>query len=196
MKTIDQLVKGGSTQAAFKYKANAEKFIRAWEKKGYHVGWLRSSGPVVDADERVPNAYYVIAEKEAPKPFTKHEQREIAEYERLEKLSKSDPRKYWLTYVKPALSARNSQIDPEIKALVFELNENNQFTTSSCAGHGNGRGHVFIRRRMFNGNLVRVIMKKHGLTGITRDRKDYVSNDGERHAVYEFDPMGKPKRRN
>jgi hypothetical protein len=194
MKTIQQLVDGGSTHAAFKYKANAEKFINAWKKKGYYVDYLRSSGPVVDDDKYCPTAYYVIAEKEAPKPLSKKDEKEIKEMERLVHLQKTDPRSYWRTHVKPSMIKHKSDFDPEIYNLVIELNDNDQFTSSSCAGHGKDRGHLFISSKKFNGTIIRTLMKKYGLTGITRG-KTYVTPHEDRYEVYEFDPLGKPKKR-
>jgi len=194
MVDIQALVNKGSTQAAFKYKANAEKFMQAWQKKGYYVEYMRSSGPVVDDKERCPTAYYVMAEKEAPKPLSKKDLKEIAEYERLERLQRTDPGSYWRTHVKPRMIKHKSEIDPEIYNLVIELNENNQFTSSSCAGHGNDRGHLFISSKTYNGNITRNLMKKYGLTGITRE-KIYTTSEGDRYEVYEFDPIRKPKRR-
>jgi len=189
MTDIQTLVNQGYTQAAFKYKANAVKFLNAWKKKGYYISWLRSSGRVVDSDEHAWGAYYCIAEKNAPPPLSKKDERMIDEMERLDQLRKSNPRKYWETIVKPRL---RGEIDPEIKSFVIELNNNDQFTTSSCAGHGNEKGHVFIGIPRFNGNLVRAIMKKHGLTGIER-KSNYVTPEGDRYAVYEFNPVGRRK---
>jgi len=194
MKTIQQLVDGGSTQAAFKYKANAEKFINAWKKKGYYVEYLRSSGPVVDDNKYCATAYYVIAEKEAPKPLSKKDKKEIKEMERLDHLQQTDPGYYWRSHVKPRMIRHKSEIDPEIYNLVIELNDNNQFTSSSCAGHGKERGHLFISSKTFNGNIIRALLKKYDLKGITRE-KTYVSSEGDRYEVYEFDPIGKPKKR-
>jgi len=190
MKTIQELIEKGLTQAAFKYKANAAKFARAWEKKGYYISYIRSSGPVVDAEERVLNAYYVMAEKESPEPYTAKQLKEIERYKEMDRLHKANPVAYYQKYIKPYMT-KKGVLDPAIRDLVLELNENNQFTTSSCSGHGNKRGHLFIWKNTFNGNLVRAIFKKYGLTGITRDAKDYVTNEGDRYVVYEFDPLSK-----
>jgi len=59
---VKGLVKKGYTEAAFRYKSNANKFATEWKDKGYEVGELRSSGAVVEGGGK-HNAYYVIAEK-------------------------------------------------------------------------------------------------------------------------------------
>lgn len=194
MKTIQQLVDGGYKEAAFKYKANAIKFLNAWQKKGYYVSWLKSSGPTVDAEGHCPSAYYCIAEKTAPKPLTKKQQKFSDEWDRIYELSKNNPKKYWQTIVKPRLAKRGT-VDPEIRALVFELNENGLYTIESCAGHGKERGILFFRKKGFDGYKAREIMKKHGITGIARDEEDYISSEGEHNLIYTFNPVGKPKRR-
>jgi hypothetical protein len=196
MVDIQALVNKGITQAAFKYKANAEKFMQVWEKKGYHVEYMKSSGPVVDDTERCPSAYYVIADKETPEPMSKKDQKMIAEYERLERWERNDPRGYWLGHIKPRLIKHKKHVDPEIYQLIIELNDNNLFTLESCAGHGkDDPGILFFKRTMFDGTKARAIMKKHGLTGIYREEKPYISSDGVRYIIYRFNAIGKPKRR-
>jgi hypothetical protein len=59
---IKSLVAKGYTQGAFRNKSNALKFKREWEKKGYKVGYLRSSGKVVEGGWQ-DKAYYMIADK-------------------------------------------------------------------------------------------------------------------------------------
>jgi len=59
---ISLLVNRGYKQAAFRVKANAEKFIKAWKKKGYDYRWVRSSGQVIEGGYQ-RNAYYVIVGK-------------------------------------------------------------------------------------------------------------------------------------
>jgi hypothetical protein len=193
MKTIQQLVDGGYTQAAFKYKANANKFIDAWKRKGYYCEWLFSSGAVTDVagQPHVRDAYYCICTKKPPKPPTAKERRWYAEQEKTENLIKNNPRAYWEEYAKKRVM---KHADPEIKELVLDLNRYNQFTTDSCAGHGNEPGSIFFDGRNLDGWKVREIMKKHGLTGI-RKRERYLMERKYPVVVYEFDPVGKPKRR-
>jgi hypothetical protein len=190
VKTIGELVKRGYTTAAFKYKRNADAFITAWQKKGYKdCGWMYSSGPVVDVEGQphVMDAYYCSCEKEAPKPLTKEQQKFFAEQERLEHLVKENPRKYWETISKPRIL---KELDPEIRALVIDLNAHNQFTVSSCAGHGNERGHLFFDGRNLDGWKVREIMTKHGLTGIKKTDR-YLQDRKYPIVIYKFDPIGK-----
>jgi hypothetical protein len=192
VKTIGELAKQGYTQAAFKYKRNADAFIAAWQKKGYKdCGWMFSSGPVVDVEgqPRVMDAYYCICAKEAPKPLTKKQQNYYMEQERLDRLAKENPRKYWDTIIKPRIL---KEIDPEVRALVIDLNEHNQFTISSCAGHGNARGHIIFEGQNLDGWKVREIMVKHGLTGIKKTDR-YLQDRKYPRIIYEFDPIGKVK---
>jgi len=59
---IRNLVKRGYTQGAFRNISNARYFKSLWEEKGYNVGYIRSSGAVVEGGYK-HNAYYMIAEK-------------------------------------------------------------------------------------------------------------------------------------
>lgn len=48
-------------QVAFKHKANANAYIRELRRYGYNkAGYMRSSGPTIDAKGRVIRAYYVV----------------------------------------------------------------------------------------------------------------------------------------
>ena len=128
--------------------------------------------------------------------MSKKDLKEIAEYERLERWERNDPRGYWDRYGKPRLIKHKKDVDPEIYQLIIELNDNNLFTIESCAGHAkDDPGILFFKRTMFDGNKARAIMKKHGLTGITREEKPYISSDGVRYIIYRFNPLGKPQRR-
>ena len=59
---IETLVKKGNRLAFFSRKTNAEKFAKAWRKKGYIVNITKSSAPVVESGKWV-NAYAVVASK-------------------------------------------------------------------------------------------------------------------------------------
>jgi len=61
-KKITKLVNEGYTEAAFKKKTNADLFKKQWEKKGYVVRHLVSSGAVVEGGGK-KNAHYMIATK-------------------------------------------------------------------------------------------------------------------------------------
>ena len=187
---IPTLVNKGYKEAAFKYKRNADKFMSAWRKKGYYCESLTSSGSVVDLEGQpyVRNAYYCICQKEAPK-FTKKEERYFAEINRLEDLAINHPKKYWESTKKQFMIHG----DPEIRDLIIELNNNNQFTYESCAGHSKkDRGIIFFDARNLDGWKVRAIMQKHGLKNITRERS-YPSGFGVPTIIYRFDPVGKAK---
>lgn len=62
---IALLIRRGYKQAAFRIKANANKFAAGWKRKGYKARGLRSSGPVVEGGHRTDagKAYYVIVSK-------------------------------------------------------------------------------------------------------------------------------------
>ena len=190
---IQTLVNKGYKQAAFKYKRNAQAFIGAWTKKGYKdCGWMFSSGPVVDVEGQpyVQDAYYCICSKDAPKPLTAKQEKVYAEFERNDKLAKEDPLKFWNTVIKPKVL---KDIDPEIRDLIVDLNNNHQFTIESCAGHGkNDHGRLFFDGRKLDGWKVREIMTKHGLTGIQK-RERYLKDRKFPIVVYEFNPIGKVK---
>ena len=107
-----------------------------------------------------------------------------------------------------------NRIDPEIKAVVEELNKAGLQTTDSCAGHArpnhspsielvtlvakgsnnvhkahciNYMGHIVFMPDTYNSKLAKKIMRKHGLTGLTEIS---FHNSRNRRIGVVFNPVG------
>lgn len=192
MSIAGNLVKKGITFAYFKFGKNAEEFARLWTQNGLICEIEianRDSRGIIDPPADVDNpedpyrkrAYLCAC-------FTKAEVKQYKEAERRIRMAETQPEKYWRMRVREGVM---KHIDPEIRQLIKELNEQGLYTMESCAGHGKSDpGTILFLQKNPDCNKIRRILLKHGLTGL---KKDSQPSDSQK-VVYEFDPIGKRRK--
>jgi len=199
MSVAEQLVKKGTSFAYFRFRRNAEEFARLWKQRGRRCSpiELTTRGYIIDppADVEHPEtpytkqAYLCVC-------YTKAEDKKHREWDRLIRMAEKQPKKYWQHQLRTGIM---KHIDPEVRELVRELNNRGFYTVESCAGHPGeygrdperNKGRIFFKQDNIDYREVRAILVKYGLTGLKREK----NTGGIRGYYYEFDPIGKPRRR-